>query len=297
MPTTSPSRNGRPASPRSRPSRGTTPRSGSKKGSTPRGSSKKPSANPLSQGLTSTPSPPAGARSEAHRRGSTHTSVSEAPFHEPDVSPASAAEPAAGGMSQPKVINKHRVVQSGLWAPKGASVRSVWAVCSDAGCSLDGARKTNQDSYMVSMPDASAPEVLFGVFDGHGEHGHLVSRQCKAQFPALLKTARQQRPDLASAQSAAYVEQDHACTVSIDCSQSGTTAVTCLLQVDDSGGVVVHSAWAGDSRAVLARLQPDGTLAAKDLSNDQKPERPDEKARARARARARAARSPPSPLR
>jgi len=196
-------------------------------------------------------------------------------------------------MSQPKVINKHRVVQSGLWAPKGASVRSVWAVCSDAGCSLDGARKTNQDSYMVSMPDASAPEVLFGVFDGHGEHGHLVSRQCKAQFPALLKTARQQRPDLASAQSAAYVEQDHACTVSIDCSQSGTTAVTCLLQVDDGGGVVVHSAWAGDSRAVLARLQPDGTLAAKDLSNDQKPERPDEKARARARARPPARPPPP----
>ena len=66
-----------------------------------------------------------------------------------------------------------------------------------------------------------------------------------------------------------------------------------LLQVDDSGGVVVHSAWAGDSRAVLARLQADGTLAAKDLSNDQKPERPDEKARARARAPAPPARPPP----
>ena len=201
-----------------------------------------------------------------------------------------------GGMSQPKVINKHRVVQSGLWAPKGASVRSVWAVCSDAGCSLDGARKTNQDSYMVSMPDASAPEVLFGVFDGHGEHGHLVSRQCKAQFPALLKTARQQRPDLASAQSAAYVEQDHACTVSIDCSQSGTTAVTCLLQVDDGGGVVVHSAWAGDSRAVRA-------AAARRHARGEGPlERPEARAPRREGARARRprpappARPPPPPL-
>ena len=94
-----------------------------------------------------------GRGSGAHRRGSTHTSVSEAPFHEPDVSPAS-AEPAAGGHVAAEVINKHRVNRWAVGAEGRVVRRST--VCSAAGCSLDGARKTNQDSYMVSMPDASA---------------------------------------------------------------------------------------------------------------------------------------------
>ena len=61
---------------------------------------------------------------------------------------------------------------------------------------------------------------------------------------------------------------------------SGTTAVTCHLQGDElSGQVTITTAWAGDSRAVLAQVKPCGGVVTRDLSVDQKPERPDEKAR------------------
>jgi serine/threonine protein phosphatase PrpC len=145
---------------------------------------------------------------------------------------------------------------------------------------VDGNRKTNQDSFLVELPKADAPSMLVGVFDGHGEHGHVVSRQCKAQFGKLFSAARQQRPDLAGAITATFLEQDHACTVAIDCSQSGTTAVACFLDHDkDSGAVHITTAWTGDSRAVLTTSKGDGQMQVTDLSIDQKPERPDEKAR------------------
>jgi hypothetical protein len=157
-------------------------------------------------------------------------------------------------------------------------VHALWAACSDAGCSIDGTRKTNQDSYLVDAPRSG--ELLIGVFDGHGEHGHHVSQQCKTQFADMLRTASQSHPNLQSATTAAYVEQDHACTLALDCSQSGTTAVTCHLQGDElSGQVTITTAWAGDSRAVLAQVKPCGGVVTRDLSVDQKPERPDEKAR------------------
>ena len=190
-------------------------------------------------------------------------------------------EPAAPSVSGPSVIDKHRVVQKGIWTPPGTGImHAVWAVCSDAGYSLDGSRKTNQDSYLVDLPRPDLPELLVGVFVGHGEHGHHVSRQCKAQFPELLRNAEQAHPDLQSATAAAYVEQDQACTLTLDCSQSGTTAVTCHLRADElSGRVNLTTAWVGDSRAVLVQVKPDGSVIARDLSVDQNPERPDEKAR------------------
>ena len=214
---------------------------------------------------------------DPHRRGSLHTSVQA---FNPMSGVNDRREPAAPSVpvSGPRVVDKHRVVQTGLWTPPGTGMRAVWAVCSDAGCSIDGNRKTNQDSYLVDLPRPDMPELLVGVFDGHGEHGHHVSRQCKAQFSELLRNAEQSHPNLKSATTAAYVEQDHACTVALDCSQSGTTAVTCHLQVDDmSGSVSITTAWVGDSRAVLVQVKPDGSVVARDLSLDQKPERPDEK--------------------
>ena len=184
-------------------------------------------------------------------------------------------------MARPSVHGKHRVVQTGVWNPPGTGMmRAVWAVCSDAGCSIDGSRKTNQDSYLVDLPRPDMPELLVGVFDGHGEHGHHVSRLCKAQFSELLRTAERSHPNLQSAMTAAYVEQDCACTSTLDCSQSGTTAVTCHLKADElSGRVSLTTAWVGDSRAVLVQVKPDGSVIARDLSVDQNPERPDEKAR------------------
>lgn len=60
----------------------------------------------------------------------------------------------------------------------------------------------------------------------------------------------------------------------IDCTFSGTTAICCVLY-----GKKLYSCNAGDSRAVLARKKSDGSTVAIGLSDDHKPERPDEKKR------------------
>ena len=246
-----------------------------------RGGGKKPGQTTPRKGSGTTPrnrkgSSGTGDRADP-RRGSLHTSVEA---YNAGGTPLPTDEPVVGKAAGPRFVTKHRQVHTGIWVPPGTGVRAVWAACSDAGCSIDGNRKTNQDSFLVEMPKADGPELLVGVFDGHGEHGHHVSRQCKAQFGGLLKRQIPSHPDLASATSAAFVEQDHQCTVALDCSQSGTTAVTCHLIADGlSGKVSITTAWAGDSRAVLAQVKADSGVVTKDLSNDQKPERPDEKAR------------------
>ena len=195
-----------------------------------------------------------------HRRGSTHQSF-------------------VPGLNDSE-SKKHRVVQQGTWTPKGAPVRVVFGAVSDAGCTLDGQRKTNQDSFIAAVPHAFGSTALFAVFDGHGEHGHLVSRQCMAEYGRLLHTEQGRQRNLNTAVVASYLEQDRLCNAATDCSQSGTTAVTCYLRVDPAKGLVwVHTAWAGDSRAVLGSVRPDGSLGAVDLTIDQKPERPDEKLR------------------
>ena len=179
-----------------------------------------------------------------HRRGSTHQSFQPI-----------AQEPTASNSSSKE---KHRVIQQGTWTPKGAPARVVFGAVSDAGCSLDGQRKTNQDSFIAAVPHPFGSTSLFAVFDGHGENGHLVSRQVMAEFGRLLHTEQQRKRDLASAMTAAYMEQDRACTAAVDCSQSGTTAVTCFLKVDShTGAISCHAAWAGDSRAVLGCVRPD----------------------------------------
>ena len=55
---------------------------------------------------------------------------------------------------------------------------------------------------------------------------------------------------------------------------SGSTAVLTYLTKD-----CMYTANAGDSRAVLGRVQADGSLKAIPLSSDQKPDRDDERAR------------------
>ena len=138
----------------------------------------------------------------------------------PTPKEGAAAPPTAGG---PRNLTKHRLVQTGIWTPAGASTRIMYAANSDAGCSLDGQRKTNQDSFVITVPDPKGSTALFGVFDGHGENGHLVSRCCRARYPEILKAEMKKRPnDLDAAVTAAYVNVDQECNAQTDCSQSGT---------------------------------------------------------------------------
>ena len=129
--------------------------------------------------------------------------------------------------------------------------------------------------------------TVFGVFDGHGQVGHTVSQFVKRKWPenmdrALMKgetknpgNGEQVRKMLERSftETNKMLEMDR----QIDSSLSGTTA---------TGGVVygppsrrlVAIANAGDSRCIIA-TERDGELICTPLSDDHKPDRPDERKR------------------
>lgn len=160
---------------------------------------------------------------KAPRRGSTNNTTAEAAFMTGDGRKTStvAEVDTSKNPNGPRNLTKHRLVQHGIWAPAGATTRILYAANSDAGCSLDGARKTNQDSFIMHIPDPKGKTALFGVFDGHGENGHLVSRNCRAQYADMFKSNLAKRGDPDAAVKAAYIELDQHCNGECDCSQSG----------------------------------------------------------------------------
>jgi len=129
--------------------------------------------------------------------------------------------------------------------------------------------------------------TVFGVFDGHGQVGHTVSQFVKRKWPenmdrALMK-GETQNPgngeqvrkmlERSFTETNTMLEKDR----QIDSSLSGTTA---------TGGVVygppsrrlVAIANAGDSRCIIA-TERNGELICTPLSDDHKPDRPDERKR------------------
>lgn len=137
--------------------------------------------------------------------------------------------------------------------------------------------KVNQDRDVVAVGLANDENIsLFGCMDGHGEFGHEVSEYCKLHLPRHLSTM-----------GAAAIRKDpHGCIKKgtaalcarlaeseISCAFSGTTAVYSLI-IDKK----IYVANIGDSRCVVAKRSSDGFQAVP-LSEDQKPDNPNEKKR------------------
>ena len=141
---------------------------------------------------------------------------------------------------------------------------SYSAVTSIKGLKPGNPNWTNQDNFFVLEP-----LQLFCVLDGHGEHGHLVSRRCREMFPAIIRSN-----NFDIAQSFLQMQSDlNSCDIDTKCS-----GATCVLATITSGNKLsIYNC--GDSRAVLGRRTPNGSIAAHALSNDHKPDRPDERKR------------------
>jgi len=137
----------------------------------------------------------------------------------------------------------------------------------------------NQDAYVASS-NASGSKSLVGVFDGHGEKGHKISEFARQALAKNLFGHKDFHQNPGRALEGAYVETQKQIESrhGRDALQSGTTAVAAYQHRDK-----LFIANVGDSRAVLGRrkdLQPASTeLQAIDLSDDQKPGRPDERKR------------------
>jgi len=150
----------------------------------------------------------------------------------------------------------------------------------------------NQDSFSVLV--VMSKFALYSVFDGHGPSGHFVSDFVRQNVVRLFLGNEKRTSDAGTA----FVEAFETCQEMlthmcegiqekrlsvdstenvIDASMSGTT---CTMAYHDLETDVLTIAHVGDSRAVLGRGKPkEDALSAQDLTEDHKPNLPEEKKR------------------
>lgn len=142
--------------------------------------------------------------------------------------------------------------------------------------------KPNQDSVAIVRNRATPHRAIFGVFDGHGPFGEHASHFCRMEMLRMYSIALKQHPDDSPdkilGHTLRYLDRkfgstDHTNNV-VDPIVSGTTAIVIMLDGND-----IIAANVGDSRAILATRQNKDEIEIIPLSDDHKPERPDEKAR------------------
>ena len=133
----------------------------------------------------------------------------------------------------------------------------------------DGFRrpKTNQDSFLTKQ---DGKNYIFGVFDGHGLEGHLISQLIKKYLSDNVNSSMfSSRENIFSIfkQLSSVVNTSH----SFDAMESGSTAVITFISNE-----TIICANCGDSRAILISDNENNIIS---LSRDHKPDLPDEKKR------------------
>ncbi|CAI9772548.1 unnamed protein product [Fraxinus pennsylvanica] len=173
-----------------------------------------------------------------------------------------------------------------------------------------GRKGINQDA-MIVWEDFMSEDVIFcGVFDGHGPHGHLVSRKVRDVLPVKLITflhsfeskrngssanccTKNAKSDVvdpvkdfpaddkvdslwreAFLKSYKAMDKELRSHPNLDCFCSGSTAVTIIKQ-----GSNLFMGNIGDSRAILGSKDSNDSLVAIQLTVDLKPDLPRESER------------------
>lgn len=136
-------------------------------------------------------------------------------------------------------------------------------------------KKENQDSCFMHE-DPQTRSLLLGVFDGHGEHGHLVSKHLEKRLPSSVMNhpSWATSPKTAMAEMLVAEEGKILKNRSINTSLSGTTAVCATVR-----GKALTVANIGDSRLILALRNESGNLKPYSVTEDHKPDTPKEKQR------------------
>jgi len=148
--------------------------------------------------------------------------------------------------------------------------------------------KINQDRGLVSYPFCGDPrQMLLAVYDGHGLHGELVSEFASFTYVDLLEAdASSLRSDTAACMRSNMVKCDELIRKKrqVPSLDSGSTAIVAHLH-----GNIITTACVGDSRCVKGTRTKGNAVDSKaaweahDLSVDQKPDDPGEKARIESR--------------
>lgn len=141
---------------------------------------------------------------------------------------------------------------------------------------IHGRKKENQDA-LISHYDESSGAQMYGVLDGHGPVGQIVSGYFKEFFPDFFFKHHEFPHNIPQAlrDSIATVEQNMLKTNPDLNSLSGSTAVICVIYEN-----VLYTANVGDSRAVVgSEVNEDDVMSAEILTTDHKPNNPAEKSR------------------
>uniref|UniRef100_A0A1J3DUG8 protein-serine/threonine phosphatase n=1 Tax=Noccaea caerulescens TaxID=107243 RepID=A0A1J3DUG8_NOCCA len=169
-----------------------------------------------------------------------------------------------------------------------------------------GRKGINQDA-MIVWEDFMSKDVTFcGVFDGHGPHGHLVSRKVRESLPVKLlsflnsiKSKHNGSTGTRTSKSDSQIEADKEDSAeedkqnflweeaflksfnamdkelrshpNLECFCSGSTAVTIIKQ-----GSNLFTGNIGDSRAILGSKDSNDAMVATQLTVDLKPDLPRE---------------------
>jgi serine/threonine protein phosphatase PrpC len=143
--------------------------------------------------------------------------------------------------------------------------------------------KPNQDALSIFIVEGHPNLVVFACFDGHGPYGEHASQFCRSRLhPAMLNqgndmlnTDPRQAFINAIADVHAQFCSDETTKQGVDPVVSGTTCVALLFE-----GKNIHIANVGDSRAIVGTIDSmKKQLKADPLTDDHKPQRPDERAR------------------
>lgn len=146
--------------------------------------------------------------------------------------------------------------------------RPYSAVTSIRGMKPGNPNWINQDNFFVAERFDDREMNIYCVLDGHGEHGHLVSRRCREYFPQFIKSSN------LDIENSFNMMQNDLNSSELDVRCSGAT---CVMAVITPAKVAVYNC--GDSRAVLGRRNPNGSIYALALSKDHKPDKPEERKR------------------
>lgn len=210
-------------------------------------------------------------------------------------------KPSVGGSLKNSMVETGQTQPSkeAMPIPEGNNKKLVYSCRTRKGFSPNSLEKPNQDSFFAKVNFMERPNYhLFGVCDGHGVHGHLVSQYVTKHLQIqlakkILMAEAGKKPDTeglpgsqpgATNQPIAVEElifaavdscvKDLASRSGIDLMFSGTTCNFCLIKDD-----LLYVTNIGDSRAILGFEEKAGLVQAKALSYDHKPEFESEKAR------------------
>jgi len=135
--------------------------------------------------------------------------------------------------------------------------------------------KVNQDQqWIIENYNNDPTQCYVGVADGHGSLGHEVSGFIKRKLPIYLAREPNLKTDPKDALAKAYLRTNQDISSSpLDVTFSGSTLVSVFLR-----GSSLWCANVGDSRAIVGRRKGNNWVSVK-LSDDHKPDRPDEERR------------------